>query len=79
MIATDTSTWIAYLQGDEGEDTQMLEVALAERRVFMPPPALTEVLSDPKFPETAFGIGNRDHPLSGVTSAAGFVAPANEM
>jgi predicted nucleic acid-binding protein len=51
MIAADTSTWIAYLEGDGGEDTQMLEMALAERRVFMPPPVLTELLSDPKLPE----------------------------
>jgi len=51
MIAADTSTWIAYLQGDEGEDTRMLEMALAERQVFMPPPVLTELLSDPKMPE----------------------------
>jgi hypothetical protein len=28
MIAADTSTWIAFLQGDNGEDTQLLDRVL---------------------------------------------------
>lgn len=50
MIAADTSTWIAFLQGDPGEDTAALDKALAERRVLMAPVVLTELLSDPKLP-----------------------------
>src|ERR1022692_328680 len=48
MIAVDTSTWIAFLQGDGGEDVEMLDRALQDRQVLMAPVVLTEVLSDPK-------------------------------
>jgi len=50
MIAVDTSTWIAFLQGDPGEDTELLDTALQDRQVLMAPVVLTEVLSDPKLP-----------------------------
>ncbi|MEO5924273.1 MAG: PIN domain-containing protein [Bryobacteraceae bacterium] len=50
MIAADTSTWIAYLQGDSGEDVHLLDKALSGRLVVMVPAVLTEVLSDPKLP-----------------------------
>lgn len=50
MIAADTSTWVAYLQGDLGQDTNLLDRALEDRQVLMVPVVLTEVLSDPKLP-----------------------------
>ncbi|MGH8286108.1 MAG: PIN domain-containing protein [Steroidobacteraceae bacterium] len=50
MIAADTSTWIAFLQGTDGGDTRMLDRALGDRQVLMPPVVLTELLSDPKLP-----------------------------
>src|SRR5258708_32987848 len=50
MIAADTSTWIAFLQGDGGQDAQLLDRALEDRQVLMAPVVLTEVLSDPKLP-----------------------------
>jgi predicted nucleic acid-binding protein len=50
MIAADTSTWIAFLEGERGQDAQMLDRALEERQVLMVPAALTELLSDPKLP-----------------------------
>ena len=50
MIAVDTSTWIAFLQGDGGEDSELLDRALEDRQVLMVPAVLTEVLSDPKLP-----------------------------
>ena len=49
MIAADTSTWIAFLQGDGGEDAELLDRALQDRQVLMAPVVLTELLSDPKF------------------------------
>lgn len=52
MIAADTSTWIAFLQGETGEDTEILDKALADRQVLMSPVVLTELLSDPKLPAT---------------------------
>jgi hypothetical protein len=48
MIAADTSTWIAFFSGAEGEDVERLDDALQDRAVMMPPPVLSELLSDPK-------------------------------
>ena len=50
MIAADTSTWIAFLEGEQGEDAQLLDKALADRQVLMIPVVLTELLSDPGIP-----------------------------
>jgi predicted nucleic acid-binding protein len=50
MIAADTSTWIAFLEGDDGPDVTLLDAALRDGQVLMPPVVLTELLSDPKLP-----------------------------
>ena len=52
MIAVDTSSWIAFLSDREpaGEDTALVESALAEQQVCLPPVVLTELLSDPLLP-----------------------------
>ena len=50
MIAVDTSTWIAFLQGEGGHDAELLDKALEDRQVLMVPVVLTEILSDPKLP-----------------------------
>lgn len=42
-----TSTWIAFLEGARGRDVQLLEQALKDRRAWMVPPVLTELLSGP--------------------------------
>ncbi|HXW57632.1 MAG TPA: hypothetical protein VEJ67_17910 [Candidatus Cybelea sp.] len=52
MIAADTSTWVAFLEGDAGGDTELLDQALRDRQVVMVPVVLTELLSDPKLPAT---------------------------
>ncbi len=51
MIAADTSTWIAYLEGDAGADAELLDRALADRQLVMPHAVLSELLSDPELPE----------------------------
>jgi predicted nucleic acid-binding protein len=57
VIAADTSTWVAYLQGLTGDDTRTLDRALDDRQVLMPPPVLSELLSDPKLaPEAATAL-----------------------
>ena len=60
MIAADTSTWIAFLEGATGDDTKLLDRALADRQVVMVPVALSELLSDPKLSahvrETLLGV-----------------------
>jgi predicted nucleic acid-binding protein len=48
MIAADTSTWVAFLEGGAGADIELLDRALADRQVLMVPVVLTELLSDPK-------------------------------
>jgi predicted nucleic acid-binding protein len=60
VIAADTSTWIAFLQGEQAEATESLDKALADRQVVMSPPVLTELLSQSPLPfefqETLLGI-----------------------
>ncbi len=51
MIAADTSSWISFLQGETGNDVELLDKALEDRQVVMVPAVLTELLSDPKLPE----------------------------
>jgi predicted nucleic acid-binding protein len=50
LIAADTSTWIAFIQGERGKDVELLDAALADRQVLMAPAVLAELLSDPKLP-----------------------------
>lgn len=50
MIAADTNTRVAFLEGVPGEDTQLLDKALEQRQVVMVPVVLTELLSDPNLP-----------------------------
>ena len=50
MIAADTSTWVAFLEGERGDDVKLLDQALADRQVWMIPVVLTELLSDPGLP-----------------------------
>jgi predicted nucleic acid-binding protein len=52
MIAADTSTWVAFLEGGAGDDTRLLDRALEDRQVVMVAVVLTELLSDPKLPST---------------------------
>jgi len=45
MIAVDTSTWIAFLQGDSDRDADLLDRALQGRQALMVPVVLTEILN----------------------------------
>lgn len=58
MIAIDTSSWIAFLSDAEpsGDDTALVESALAEHQACLPPVVLTELLSDPKLPRSLEGM-----------------------
>jgi predicted nucleic acid-binding protein len=76
MIAADTSTWIAFLEGDKGDDVELLDSALQDRQVLMVPVVLTELLSDPKLPS---GVADT---LSGVPTIeieAGFWQRAGRL
>lgn len=65
MIAADTSTWIAFLEGDRGEDTRVLDRALENSQVLMAPVVLTELLSDPELP-SAVAQNLSEVPLIGI-------------
>ena len=52
MITADSSTWVAFLQGDRGEDSQLLQKVLQDRQVLMAPAVLTELLSAPQLPSS---------------------------
>jgi predicted nucleic acid-binding protein len=50
VIAADTSSLIAHLSGDTGEDVDILHQTLADHLLVLPPVVLAELLSDPKLP-----------------------------
>jgi len=50
MIAADTSSIVAFLQGDAGDDTDIIQSALDHQQLVLPPVVLTEILSDPALP-----------------------------
>jgi predicted nucleic acid-binding protein len=50
MIATDSSSLIAYLSGLRGPDVEAVDRSLADQQLYLPPVVLTELLSDPKLP-----------------------------
>ena len=50
MIAADTSSMIAFLEGDEGDDADLIQAALDHQQLALPPVVLAELLSDPALP-----------------------------
>lgn len=51
MIAIDSSTLIAFIEGEAGADVETFDRALASGDVLLPPVVLTEVLSDSDLPD----------------------------
>jgi len=47
LIATDTSSLVAYLCGETGDDVIRIEAAISARNLRLPPPVLSELLSKP--------------------------------
>ena len=50
MIAADTSSMIAFLAGEPGDDVELIQSALDHQQLALPPAVLTELLSDPAIP-----------------------------
>jgi predicted nucleic acid-binding protein len=50
MIAADTSSMVAFLQGEAGSDTDVVQSALDHQQLALPPVVLTELLSEPTLP-----------------------------
>jgi len=47
MVAADTSSMVAFLEGDGGADVAQVRAALESDRLVLPPPVFAELLSDP--------------------------------
>jgi predicted nucleic acid-binding protein len=45
LIATDTSSLVAYLSGERGKDVARIDEAIATRELRLPPPVVSELLS----------------------------------
>ena len=56
MIAIDTSSLVAYLSGNPGQDVEATAVALEHRQAVLPPLVLSELLSDPDVPRPVKGL-----------------------
>lgn len=52
MIAVDTSSFIAYLQDEKGRDISLVGETLEANQLVFPPMVVTELLSDPKLPQS---------------------------
>jgi len=52
MLCIDTSSLIAYLEGDDGDDVDLLEQAFSDEVGVLAPVTLSEILSDPKLNPT---------------------------
>jgi predicted nucleic acid-binding protein len=52
MIAADTSSMVAFLEGQDGDDVAVIESALEHQQLALPPAVLTELLSDPALPRS---------------------------
>jgi hypothetical protein len=70
MIAADTSTWVAFLEGTAGDDTLRLDKALQDGQLVMVLVVLTELLSDPKLPP-ALAASLSNVPLLQIESGFG--------
>lgn len=52
MICADTSPVVAYIQGEQGHDVDLVERALADRSLVLAPVSITELLSNPDLTPT---------------------------
>jgi predicted nucleic acid-binding protein len=52
VIAADTSSIVAFLQGEGGDDTDIIQSALDHQQLVLPPVVLSEILSDPALPRS---------------------------
>ena len=52
MLCLDTSSLIAYLQGDSGKDVELIDQALLDQIGAISPVSVSELLSDPKLGST---------------------------
>lgn len=56
MIAVDTSSMIAFFQGEEGNDIEIIRDCIEAGNIMLPPLVLTELLSDFGFPREIYEV-----------------------
>ena len=56
MIAADTSSMVAFLQGEGGDDVELVQAALDEQQLVLPPVVLSELLSEPSLTSKVRGL-----------------------
>jgi predicted nucleic acid-binding protein len=56
MIAIDTSSFIAYLRGEQGRDVESVDEAFRLEQAALPPVVLVELLSVPKLDRDITGL-----------------------
>ena len=66
MIALDSSSIIAFCNGQSGKDVDATIYALEQEQAVLPPVVLTEILSDPRLPKSISQIF-LDLPLLQIT------------
>ena len=69
MIATDSSSLSALFRGDDGPDVELLDQALDQGIVVLPPVVLTEILS---YPALDSGVADLMRDLSLLETHPGF-------
>jgi len=47
LVAADTSSLAAFLAGEAGPDLELIDRAMSDEELLLPPPVLTELLSKP--------------------------------
>ncbi len=52
MLCIDTSSFIAYLEGDRGENVELVDRAFSDQVGVLSPVIVTELLSDPQLSST---------------------------
>jgi predicted nucleic acid-binding protein len=65
VIAVDTSSLISFFEGEKGIDIDLVEAGFHASALFLPPPVLTELLSDPALPDEVSNI-IRQFPLLAI-------------
>ncbi|MFQ5740800.1 MAG: type II toxin-antitoxin system VapC family toxin [Acidobacteriota bacterium] len=67
MVALDSSSIIAFLEGESGGDVEVVEWAFEHSQALLPPVVLCELLSDPK-PSEDLRLLFKSLPLLGISS-----------
>lgn len=52
IVATDTSSLVAYLSDSSGKDVEQIDSFLDSGSIMLPPVVVAEMLSDPNLPES---------------------------